>query len=362
MIRRAPRMLAVAALVAGALLGAPLGSVPVVRAADCPRDDPRAFDDAYSVDMNGALSVLDPGVLRNDDPCDGYSTTVSWDSTPSTGTFAPALAGGFTYVPQANAWGTEHATYHFVNSSANDTEYSNVASVTITIKRPPNQPPTSTGTCGPFSFPENAGPKALACLTWTDAEGEFLTGHVVVETTDNPMLLAAGPLYKLTDSVTGEWAGSLTLTSAPDESGWASLLIWVTDSGGTDNGGNDTSVKTTVKVTIVAPAPTGTAPASKSSAPVTPRPSIRPGGSSNVAPTATTGPTDSGQASGSPLQSVASPLDLVAPAGTSGPASVTSGLDGSGPPWITIAALLVALVVGSNLGLFLFLRSRRNGA
>ena len=98
-----------------------------------PNKAPFAVNDAYSTQVNTTLTVAEPGVLSNDTDDDKDSLTAVLVNGPSNGTVTLNADGSFTYTPNANFTGTDSFTYQAYDG----TEYSNVATVTITV--------TSTG-------------------------------------------------------------------------------------------------------------------------------------------------------------------------------------------------------------------------
>ncbi|MEO2011815.1 MAG: DUF3105 domain-containing protein [Pirellulaceae bacterium] len=101
------------------------------------RIPPTATDDAYSVDQNSVLTVVDiSGVLINDvnpaaDPL--HATLVA---QASNGVATLDHDGSFTYTPAVDFLGTDSFTYE----ASDDSTISNVATVTINVNDPGNQP------------------------------------------------------------------------------------------------------------------------------------------------------------------------------------------------------------------------------
>lgn len=90
---------------------------------------PQAYDDAYDVDENDALSVTAPGLMDNDVDPHGVSLMISTWTNPAHGTLSVEADGSFSYTPDENYSGTDSFTYTVTNGSAD----SDVALVTITI-------------------------------------------------------------------------------------------------------------------------------------------------------------------------------------------------------------------------------------
>ncbi|MHC4176255.1 MAG: Ig-like domain-containing protein, partial [Planctomycetota bacterium] len=93
-------------------------------------DPPVAEDDAYSVDVNTALSVgAGLGVLANDTDLDGDPLTAVLEAEPSYGILELEPDGSFTYTPQLDFSGEDTFTYR-----ADDGDLrSNLATVTIAV-------------------------------------------------------------------------------------------------------------------------------------------------------------------------------------------------------------------------------------
>ena len=104
---------------------------------------PVANNDSYTVAENVLRTVPASGVLANDTAPTGDSLTAVLVTNVSHGTLNLNSAGGFTYLPATNYYGTDSFTYR-----ANDGETnSGVATVSLTITAPPviNTQPQSQG-------------------------------------------------------------------------------------------------------------------------------------------------------------------------------------------------------------------------
>lgn len=113
--------------------------VTVTITVDAVNDGPTATDDAYDINEDGALIVVDPnGILANDSDIDGDMLTAILITDVQHGTLTLNADGTFTYIPEANFYGTDSFTY-----KANDgTIDSTIATVTITVN-PVNDPPVA---------------------------------------------------------------------------------------------------------------------------------------------------------------------------------------------------------------------------
>ncbi len=75
-------------------------------------DAPEGWNDAYSVLEDTTLTVAAPGVLGNDTDVDSTGLTASLLTGPANaGSFTLNADGSFTYVPEANFFGTDTFTY-----------------------------------------------------------------------------------------------------------------------------------------------------------------------------------------------------------------------------------------------------------
>jgi len=90
---------------------------------------PVAEDDAYSMDEDTILTINAPGVLGNDTDADGDTLTTDLVAGPAVGALVLNANGSFTYTPPADYFGTVTFTYEAYDG----TDYSNTATVTITI-------------------------------------------------------------------------------------------------------------------------------------------------------------------------------------------------------------------------------------
>ena len=121
--------------------GSQASNVATVRITVTPVNDaPVAANDAYAATAGTGLLVAAPGVLANDTDADGNALTSILVSGPShASSFALNANASFSYTAVATYSGSDKFTY-----KANDgTADSNVATVTITVSQPTNQPPVA---------------------------------------------------------------------------------------------------------------------------------------------------------------------------------------------------------------------------
>ena len=89
-----------------------------------------AVADAYSTDQDTELVVEAPGVLANDTDAEGSALTAELFDDVASGTLVLAEDGSFTYMPDAGFVGEDSFTY----KAFDGVDYSNVVTVTITVK------------------------------------------------------------------------------------------------------------------------------------------------------------------------------------------------------------------------------------
>ena len=94
---------------------------------------PVAEDDAATVDQDGTLTVLLPGVLGNDWDVEDDELTAVLVSQTEYGELALNEDGSFTYAPEEGFYGEDEFTYQAFDGHS----YSNVATVTITVNAIP---------------------------------------------------------------------------------------------------------------------------------------------------------------------------------------------------------------------------------
>jgi hypothetical protein len=95
-----------------AAMNGPLSSGPTLVTLTVGDAAPVAAPDAYSVHANTLLTVLEPGVLDNDEPARDGATLTSVLVTPTTcGSLAFDPSGSFTYQPNTNFTGVDSFTY-----------------------------------------------------------------------------------------------------------------------------------------------------------------------------------------------------------------------------------------------------------
>jgi len=107
------------------------------RSSTTENEPPVADDDSYSTNEDTMLSVPVPGVLGNDTDLNLDLLTAENFSDVSHGTLTFNSDGSFTYTPDLNYTGSDSFTYKAWDGQ----EYSNLATVTITVNPPQAERP-----------------------------------------------------------------------------------------------------------------------------------------------------------------------------------------------------------------------------
>ncbi|MCP4583446.1 MAG: tandem-95 repeat protein, partial [candidate division Zixibacteria bacterium] len=152
-------------------------------------DAPIANDDAYNIAEDDSLEIdLDNGLLANDSDVDNSQLTVVLVTDPTDGLLDLSDDGSFTYIPDADFFGTDVFTY----LAYDGTDYSDTALVIITVNSG-NDPPTANDDT--YNLDEDQ------VLTVTEANG-VLSNDTDVENDSLAAIIISDPVY-----------GSLTLNS-----------------------------------------------------------------------------------------------------------------------------------------------------
>jgi VCBS repeat-containing protein len=152
-----------------------------------PNVPPVANDDAYETDEDQTLMVPIPGVRTNDYDANGDGCSLILESDPAHGNLMLEDGGSFIYVPDHDYSGVDSFTYKLNDFTA----YSNVATVTITI-RSVNDAPVAVNDS--YSAKEDkklvlGAPGVLA--NDTDAEGSALTAALLTNPSHGTVTLAS---------------------------------------------------------------------------------------------------------------------------------------------------------------------------
>ncbi len=233
-----------------------------------------AATQSYTVSEDTPLNVTATnGVLANDSDSDGDSLTASLVSGPSNAkSFTLNPNGSFDYTPNDDFSGTDTFTYRAYDG----TDYSNVATVTITVN-PVNDDPYNAGTLQSASVvtEDVSSVINLSAIDLADVDAGSLTLTLTTSTGGNLTAAAAAGV-----TIGGNGSGNLSLTGSltdlnnylnnasnvtylhgvPNTSGFAAdtITVQVTDNGSTGSGGGGlVSLGTfNVDITAVNDAPT----------------------------------------------------------------------------------------------------------
>ncbi len=201
---------------------------------------PTAVDDSYTTDEDTTLTANGAGsnpagVLANDTDPDGDTLSavlVSGPSHAATNGFTLNQDGSFTYTPAANYNGPDSFTY----KASDGTEFSNVATVTITVNSVNDAPDAQDDSA---TTAEDTPIANIAVLSNdTDVDGDTLSVSNFDATSAQ-----GGTVSKNAD-------GTLTYTPAANFYGTDTFTYTVSDG----NGGTDTAT-VTITVTPVNDAP-----------------------------------------------------------------------------------------------------------
>ncbi len=178
-----------------------------------------------------------PGVLGNDGDPDGDAITAILDSIPLHGTLVLNTNGSFSYTPGESFAGQDSFTYHASDGQA----ASNVATVTIILSEPADQPAPPTGE--PNQPPTAANDRYKLK---NDTVLEVATGPGVLKNDTDPdgdpitAVLEVAPAH---GTLTLNPDGSFTYTPEEGFSGEDSFTYYVTD-------GADRSEAATVTIEV----------------------------------------------------------------------------------------------------------------
>ena len=188
-------------------------------------DPPVAVADAYSVPVNGTLTVnAEAGVLANDTDIEGDELSAVLVAAPQHGTLDFNADGSFTYTPDADFRGIDTFTYQ----ASDGQDLSSVATVTIVVNTPPvaQDDAYTVDENGVLTVPSSNGVLAND----TDADGDSLTVTLVDPPQHGDLTLNADGSFVYTPNT--DFLGTDTFTyRAHDgltESNIATVTITVT--------------------------------------------------------------------------------------------------------------------------------------
>ena len=181
---------------------------------------PTAVSDVYSTPVDTQLTVVAPGVLANDtNPTANTTMTATLVTGPASGALTLNTDGSFSYIPAPAFFGQVAFTY-----KANNGTDSNVATVTITVNRPPvavndaatTQPNTAVtvNVLGNDSDPENQ-PLTITSVTQGTNGAVIISGATVTYTPNAAFTGVDTFTYTISDGqlpVPGTATGTVTVT------------------------------------------------------------------------------------------------------------------------------------------------------
>lgn len=203
---------------------------------------PSANDDSYEVDEDCTLEVAaDEGVLANDEHKDGLDFSISSYTEPSNGTLTfDSETGAFTYVPEADYYGTDSFTY----TLEDENDSTATATVTITVNSV-NDAPTVTVTLENdtiATLDEDFGSAdvtvALSSIVFSDKESSSFTYSVTTDSLISASVSATSSSY---------W---FEFESVENANGVAEVVLY-----GKDGDGDSVGVTLYVVINAVADAP-----------------------------------------------------------------------------------------------------------
>ncbi|MFW9843517.1 MAG: Ig-like domain-containing protein, partial [Candidatus Thorarchaeota archaeon] len=182
-------------------------------------DVPIAGDDSYSGTEDAVL--VGSSVLDNDIDPDGDYLEINLISLPSYGVLTLNPDGSFTFVPDADWYGTDSFTYELYDGQL----FSNTATVTITISSVNDVPVSYDDT---FSVDEDVD--LTEFLSATDVDEDSLTYELVSGTSNGILIFRSTGTF--TYSPNANWFGTDTFTfwvyDGQEYSNIATITILVT--------------------------------------------------------------------------------------------------------------------------------------
>ncbi len=211
-----------------------------------PNSAPTVVADAYSVDEDAALNVVNPnGVLANDTDVDGDSLQVVDVGTINAvggigGSITMAADGTFAYAPPLDFNGVAAFNYGVFDGSL-----TTPSSLTITVNAVNDIPSFTKG--ANQMIMEDAGLQTVNAWATNLSPGpsnESMQSLSFNLSNDNNSLFSVQPTVNAN--------GDLSYTSAANAHGVATVTLSVSDDGGIANGGIDTSATQTFSINITA--------------------------------------------------------------------------------------------------------------
>ncbi|TLM68804.1 MAG: tandem-95 repeat protein, partial [Actinobacteria bacterium] len=169
-------------------------------------DAPVAVADSYSTAEDTTLTIAAPGVLTNDTDTESDPLTAALVLGPAHGALTLNADGSFTYVPDADWYGSDSFTYQADDGN----DLSNVATVDITVT-PVNDAPVAVDDA--YTTDEDtplviAAPGVLG--NDTDIEGDPLSAVLVADVDHGTLVLLADGSFLYTPDA--DWYGTDSFT------------------------------------------------------------------------------------------------------------------------------------------------------
>ncbi len=177
--------------------GADLSGVATVTITVNPLNDaPVANDDAFTIDEDGTITTVAPGILGNDLDVDGDALSATLISDVSHGSLTFNADGSFSYTPEANYYGPDGFTYR----AGDGTAASAPATVTFTIN-PLNDAPDAGNDAYRVTTDEDdtfTVPAPGLLVNDSDVEGSPLTAVLVEDVSHGSLALNADGSFSYT--------------------------------------------------------------------------------------------------------------------------------------------------------------------
>ncbi|HJH30457.1 MAG TPA: tandem-95 repeat protein, partial [Methanosarcinaceae archaeon] len=157
-------------------------------------DAPVAVGDSYSMVENTVLSVIEPGILINDNDLENNPLNAVLADSTTNGNLILNTNGSFSYTPNSNFNGVDSFTYK-ANDSYDD---SNIATVTITVN-PVNDAPVAVGDS--YSMVENTVLSVIEpgiLINDNDLENNPLNAVLADSTTNGNLILNTNGSFSYT--------------------------------------------------------------------------------------------------------------------------------------------------------------------
>ena len=183
---------------------------------------PAAVNDSYTLNEDGSLGIVGPGVLANDTDIELDPLTAVLVDDVSHGTLTLNADGSFDYTPAADWFGEDTFTY----KADDGTALSNLATVTITVNSV-NDAPVAVNDA--YVVNEDAAlvvNAAPVLANDTDIEGGTLTAVLVDDVTSGTLTLNANGTFTYVPDA--NWSGEDRFTYKADDGTALSNLATVT--------------------------------------------------------------------------------------------------------------------------------------